>query len=48
MAIFGNNQFQKNKVYLRRKSLRLQNYAISLAGLTCLTVLGYYVYNRKE
>ena len=48
MAVFGKNQFKKNKVYYRRKSYRLQNYAVGLAALICLAGMAYYVYNRTE
>ena len=48
MTIFGNNQFQKNKVYYRRKSLRLTNIALTLASVVLLGATAYFVSNRNE
>jgi hypothetical protein len=47
MPIFGDNSYQKNKVYYRRKSLRLHNYAISLAAGVCLLAGLYFITHRK-
>ena len=48
MAIFGKNQFQTNKVYYRRKSIRLTNYALTFASAACLGIGLYYVFNRNS
>ena len=48
MAIFGSNQHSKNRVYLRRKSLRLQSWAGNLVVFICLAGASYFVYNRNE
>ena len=47
MSIFGDNQFKKNRVYYRRKSLRLSNYATGLASCICLFGAAYFLYNRR-
>lgn len=47
MAIFGKEP-SKNKVYYRRKSLRLNNYATALAtGITFCTAI-YFIMNRNK
>jgi len=47
MPIFGKNQSSKNKVYLRRKSLRLQNWAGGLSAFIGIAGVCYYVANRN-
>ena len=46
MSIFGDNQFKKNKVYYRRKSIRLGNWATALASGVCLATAIYFAVNR--
>lgn len=46
MAIFGNKTSSKNKVYYRRKSIRLSNIALWSAGLVVIAVGVYSYFNR--
>ena len=46
MPIFGNSN--KNRVYLRRKSLRLQNLTNGLVAGTALTIGASLIYWRGE
>lgn len=46
MAIFSSSN--KNKVYLRRKSLRLADWATGLAGVAVLALAGYFYTIRNE
>ena len=48
MSIFGDNKFKKNKVYYRRKSIKLGNYALTFASLVCGLAAVYAVANRKK
>ena len=48
MGIFDNNSSSKNKVYYRRKSIRLNNFAITLASITALGFSFYLVSQRGE
>ena len=47
MPIFGDNKHQKNKVYYRRKSIKLGNYATVFASLICGMAAIYLLNNRK-
>lgn len=46
MSIFGNHL--KSKVYLRRKSLRLQNYLNACLFLTGVTAIIYFYFMDEE
>jgi hypothetical protein len=46
MAIFSSSS--KNKVYLRRKSLRLADWAMGLAGVAVFALAGYFYTIRNE
>ena len=46
MPIFGDGA--KSRVYLRRKSLRLQNLSMGLSGLTALVLGCYLVAHRHD
>ena len=48
MGIFDNSRSQKNKVYYRRKSIRLNNFALTFASLTALAFTFYLVSQRGE
>lgn len=47
MAIFQ-KEGSKNRVYYRRKSIRLQSYALWLACGIVLSAAAYYVWHRNE
>jgi len=46
MAIFPKHH--KNRVYLRRKSLRMGNYAIGAGMLAALLMVYEVVFNKEE
>ena len=48
MPIFGDKNTSKNKVYYRRKSIRLNNYAIGFASAIMFGATIYFVSNRDE
>jgi hypothetical protein len=48
MGIFDKNSSSKNKVYYRRKSIRLSNFAITAASVTALGFSFYMVSQRGE
>lgn len=48
MGIFDGDRSQKNKVYYRRKSLRLHNYALALTSFVALSFTFYFISHRSE
>ena len=48
MGIFDSGKSQKNKVYYRRKSIRLQNYALGLTSFAALCFAFYFVSQRGQ